>query len=167
MITVVLALSCSDGGTNDDGDADEQTDARDGSDADAAVDPDATPDADVVVDAEGIVDADTRVDADEIVELDADAPQDAAPDGDVPVGAGCPVGLDTDGGNLFYVDPALGDNDNDGSEASPWQSIQYVVDNLVDCLDQDGVPKNPGAPASSRDTSWTFRWPTVHPRSTR
>jgi hypothetical protein len=137
LLAAALALGCNGGGKGEDEDADAQTDAPDTVDGDTTADPDAAGDPDATG------------------EPDADAPADVIPDGeelDIPVAQGCPVGFDTDTGSLFYVDPAAGDNGNDGSEASPWQSIQYVVDNLVDCLDQDGAPKHPDGPVQSGDT---------------
>jgi len=63
----------------------------------------------------------------------------------------CPVAA-PQGGSVFYVDPAAGDNDADGSEAAPWQSIQYVVENHVDCADLHGERARPDAPVKGGDT---------------
>ncbi len=62
----------------------------------------------------------------------------------------------------FYVDPADGDMNNDGSPQKPWLSLQAVFDKgLVESRQweklpyKDGstlVPKNPGAPVKAGDT---------------
>lgn len=64
----------------------------------------------------------------------------------------CPHGFDEDTGSLFYVDPVAGSDESDGSETSPWASIQYVVENHVDCADQDGVMRHESAPVKGGDT---------------
>ena len=50
---------------------------------------------------------------------------DARTDGGAPLSA-CPVGFE-ETGNVFYVDPASGDDSNDRSLANPWASIQHVA----------------------------------------
>ncbi|MBN1772627.1 MAG: hypothetical protein JXB32_15260 [Deltaproteobacteria bacterium] len=100
-----------------------------------------------------VVEAEVEAAAD----ADADAPEaeTEAEAGDIvppPPPPGCPVGFDTDTGTLFYVDPAAGDDGNDGSRDHPWRSIQHVVSELVDCTDQHGTPLNPGAPVQAGDT---------------
>ncbi len=65
----------------------------------------------------------------------------------------CPAGFEDDTETLFYVSPGEGDDGSgDGSQSSPWASIQFVVDNKVDCLDRDGESVNPGAPVKGGDT---------------
>jgi hypothetical protein len=95
-----------------------------------------------------VVDAGTDTDADSDSDVDTDT--ETVPD----VGPGsCPDGFDEHTGNLFYVDPATGDDENgDGSEESPWASIQYVIDNYVDSTDQDGVAYHEDAPVAAGDT---------------
>lgn len=71
--------------------------------------------------------------------------------GSTRVGA-CPAGYRSTGSE-FFVDPVLGDDLNgDGSVGNPWASIQTVVDDKVDCTDQFGTPRNPGAPIQGGDT---------------
>jgi hypothetical protein len=137
-----MLAACNGNGGGRDGD--DLGDVPDGVETDTSAEPDGAGDPD------GVADGDAAPDPD----LDAppDADLDAEEDGPPPPPPGCPVGFDTDTGTLFYVDPANGDDGNDGSEASPWRSIQYVVDNLVDCTDKDGVPLNEGAPVKSGDT---------------
>jgi hypothetical protein len=36
------------------------------------------------------------------------------------------------GQTTYYVNASTGDNDNDGSQGSPWQQIQYAIDQAVD-----------------------------------
>ncbi len=68
-----------------------------------------------------------------------------------PIGdALCQEGTDFDAGNSFYVDPAAGDDTNDGSQAQPWQSLQFVLDTYVDCVDRDGVPHHTDAGGGGR-----------------
>ena len=70
--------------------------------------------------------------------------------GSTEVGA-CPSGYIFTG-RSFYVDPLLGDDQSgDGSPTRPWASIQSVVDSQVDCTDQHGTPRNPGAPVKGGD----------------
>jgi parallel beta-helix repeat protein len=70
--------------------------------------------------------------------------------GSTAVGA-CPIEILFDGAE-FYVDPVAGnDLTGDGSPGNPWATIQYVVDNKVDCTDQHGAPNNPGAPVKGGD----------------
>jgi parallel beta-helix repeat protein len=67
----------------------------------------------------------------------------------------------TDGGT-FYLDPVNGNNDNNGSAANPWGSLQSLVeDGMIETraytnLPYDGtnalVVKNPGAPVKAGDT---------------
>lgn len=62
----------------------------------------------------------------------------------------------------FFVDPVHGDADNDGSSASPWKSLQDVIDRgLIETRTWDDfpyregrvlVPKNTGAPVRGGDT---------------
>ena len=55
-------------------------------------------------------------------------------------------------GRSYFVDPVVGDDlAGDGSWGNPWASIQYVVDTQIDCTDQHGVPRNPGAPVQGGD----------------
>ncbi len=63
----------------------------------------------------------------------------------------CPAGyLFT--GSEFFVDPQNGDDQTgDGSSQNPWASVQAVIDNQVDCTDQHGSPRNPGAPIQGGD----------------
>jgi hypothetical protein len=75
---------------------------------------------------------------------------DAGTDGAAPSSA-CPVGFE-ETGNVFYVDPAAGDDTSDGSLANPWASIQHVVENYVDCVDKDGVALHSDAPVKGGDT---------------
>ena len=66
------------------------------------------------------------------------------------------------GGNTFYLDPVNGSNDNSGSAANPWGSLQSLVeDAMIETrvyanLPYDGtntlVAKNPGAPVKAGDT---------------
>jgi parallel beta-helix repeat protein len=66
------------------------------------------------------------------------------------------------GGNTFYLDPVNGRNDNAGTIASPWSSLQSVVeDNMIETRAYTGLPydgtnalavKNPGAPVKAGDT---------------
>ncbi len=81
----------------------------------------------------------------------SDAPADFDTDTGPPI-AGCPEDFDTITGTAFFVDPATGSDSGDGSAGDPWASIQYVVENMVDCVDRDGVPRNPGAPVKGGDT---------------
>ncbi len=63
----------------------------------------------------------------------------------------CPCGYQIRG-TTHYVDPTSGsDTTGDGSAGNPWASIQHVVDDEVDCTDQYGAPKNPGAPVKGGD----------------
>jgi len=65
-------------------------------------------------------------------------------------------------GNTFYLDPVNGSNDNSGSAADPWGSLQSLVeDGMIETraytnLPYDGtnalVAKNPGAPVKAGDT---------------
>ena len=72
------------------------------------------------------------------------------PGGSTAVGA-CPTEV-TVRGTAFFVDPVLGDDvTGDGSPGSPWASIQNVVSTKVDCTDQYGAPRNPGAPVKGGD----------------
>jgi hypothetical protein len=68
------------------------------------------------------------------------------------VHAGCPYGFDEDHGTVFWVDPSAGSDEGDGSEGSPWASIQWVVDDRVDCTDQDGAAHHEDAPVKAGDT---------------
>ena len=64
----------------------------------------------------------------------------------------------------FYIDPQNGSPTNDGSEASPWRSLQEVVDaGLIETQTWDAlpftkdsvlVPKNENGPIKSGDTIW-------------
>lgn len=66
------------------------------------------------------------------------------------------------GGNVYYLDPVHGRNDNAGTAGSPWASLQSVVeDNMIETrayadLPYDGTNtltvKNPGAPVKAGDT---------------
>ena len=69
-----------------------------------------------------------------------------------PTLAGCPDGFGALQGNLFYVDPQNGSDQGDGSQASPWRSIQLVIDEQVDCSDQDGNKLHEQAPVKGGDT---------------
>jgi len=74
----------------------------------------------------------------------------SAPGGTPAVGP-CPSEVAIRGAE-FFVDPILGnDLTGDGSSGNPWASIQYVVNSLVDCTDQHGTPRNPGAPVKGGD----------------
>jgi len=65
----------------------------------------------------------------------------------------CPTGFDVQPGTVYYVDPALGDDQKgDGSAGNPWASIQYVVNHLVDCTDEAGAPLHKNAPVQGGDT---------------
>jgi hypothetical protein len=55
-------------------------------------------------------------------------------------------------GSVFYVDPTLGFDGNDGSSALPWANLQNVVDEKVDCVDQDGQSLHDSAPVQGGDT---------------
>ncbi|MBW2457733.1 MAG: hypothetical protein JRI68_24730, partial [Deltaproteobacteria bacterium] len=71
----------------------------------------------------------------------------------MPGGITCPDGFAEDSGTVFYVDPVNGDDQNgDGSPQSPWASIQFVVDERVDCADANGDPKHSDAPVEAGDT---------------
>jgi len=53
----------------------------------------------------------------------------------------------------FYVDPASGSMSNDGSETSPWETLQGVFDNnKIETKDKAGIIKNAGAPVKAGDT---------------
>jgi parallel beta-helix repeat protein len=66
------------------------------------------------------------------------------------------------GGNTYYLDPVHGSNDNAGTAANPWGSLQSVVENnMIETrvyadLPYDGAnaltAKNPGAPVKAGDT---------------
>jgi len=72
------------------------------------------------------------------------------PGGTTAVGL-CPAEV-TIRGTEFFVDPITGnDVSGDGSPGNPWASIQTVVDSKVDCTDQYGTPRNPGAPVKGGD----------------
>lgn len=72
------------------------------------------------------------------------------PGGSTAVGA-CPAEVTVRGAE-FFVDPVLGDDvTGDGSPGNPWASIQSVVNTKVDCTDQYGTPRNPGAPVRGGD----------------
>ncbi len=64
----------------------------------------------------------------------------------------CPWGFGEDTGNVFVVDPAAGSESGDGSATSPWASVQWVIENMVDCTDLDGVPRHASAPVKGGDT---------------
>ena len=71
--------------------------------------------------------------------------------GGTPAVGPCPSEI-TIRGFDFFVDPILGnDLTGDGSVGNPWASIQYVVNSKVDCTDQHGTPRNPGAPVKGGD----------------
>jgi len=71
--------------------------------------------------------------------------------GGTPTVGPCPCEV-TIRGTEFFVDPILGDDSTgDGSPGNPWASIQFVVDDMVDCTDQHGTPRNPGAPVKGGD----------------
>ncbi len=65
-------------------------------------------------------------------------------------------------GRTFYVDPALGSMSNDGSEGSPWSTLQEVVEaGLIESWEYKAHPavdngpmrlKNEGAPVRGGDT---------------
>ncbi len=67
-----------------------------------------------------------------------------------------------DGAKFYYLDPVHGRNDNAGTAASPWGSLQTVVeDNMIETRAYSGLPydgtnaltaKNPGAPVKAGDT---------------
>lgn len=91
------------------------------------------------------------------------SPKDSGPDDnvDIPPGdegslpgasARCEDLYEEPTGGQFFVDPANGSDSNDGSATSPWASIQYVVDNKVDCADQHGSPKHSSAPIKGGDS---------------
>jgi hypothetical protein len=71
-----------------------------------------------------------------------------------------PPALATD----FYVDPVNGsDTTGNGSSASPWKTLQSVIDNRVETRDWDSLPYTPssvlvtvnaGAPVKAGDTLW-------------
>ncbi|MFO8071058.1 MAG: right-handed parallel beta-helix repeat-containing protein [Polyangia bacterium] len=82
----------------------------------------------------------------------ADGGADGEPVEDIGPGS-CPDGFGEESGELFYVDPAGGDDENgDGSQQNPWASIQYVIDNYVDSKDQHGEPYHENAPVRAGDT---------------
>jgi hypothetical protein len=66
------------------------------------------------------------------------------------------------GGNIFYLDPVHGRNDNTGTADSPWGSLQSVVEgNMIATRAYADLPyngtnaltaKNPGAPVKAGDT---------------
>ncbi len=71
----------------------------------------------------------------------------------MPGGITCPDGFAEDSGTLFYVDPASGDDQSgDGSQQNPWASIQFVVEEKVDCTDATDTPKHSDAPIEAGDT---------------
>ncbi|RLB65667.1 MAG: hypothetical protein DRI90_01380 [Deltaproteobacteria bacterium] len=71
----------------------------------------------------------------------------------MPGGITCPAGFAEDSGTLFYVDPVSGDDQaGDGSQQNPWASIQFVVDEKVDCTDATDTPKHSDAPIEAGDT---------------
>ena len=63
--------------------------------------------------------------------------------------------------NKFYIDPILGNDNNDGSIVHPWKSIQYVINNKVETKKYSSLPfseangilveKNEGALVKSGD----------------
>ncbi len=65
-------------------------------------------------------------------------------------------------GNIFYVDPAAGSMDNDGSSDHPWRTLQEVIDTgLIETREYKDHPyheggelviKNAGAPVKAGDT---------------
>lgn len=64
----------------------------------------------------------------------------------------CPATRPATSGTTWYVDPAAGDDvSGDGSMASPWASLQYVVDSQVACADAAGTPLHDSAPVSGGD----------------
>lgn len=65
---------------------------------------------------------------------------------------GCPNGFETHSGTVFYVDPINGADENDGSEQSPWRSIQWVIENRVDSANATGEPYHDDAPIKAGDT---------------
>lgn len=72
-------------------------------------------------------------------------------EGGTPVVGSCPSAYRFTGAE-FFVDPILGnDSTGDGSSGNPWASIQSVIDNKVDCTDQNGNLRNPGAPVRGGD----------------
>jgi hypothetical protein len=74
----------------------------------------------------------------------------------------CDLILSPAGGHTYYLDPVNGRNDNAGTPASPWGSLQSVIeDNMIETrvysdLPYDGtnslVTRNPGAPVKAGDT---------------
>ncbi len=68
----------------------------------------------------------------------------------------------TETGNIFYVDPATGDIANSGSAASPWNTLQSVLEsNKIESREPAAYPymsgavlkvKNSGAPVKAGDT---------------
>ncbi len=64
----------------------------------------------------------------------------------------------------FYVDPVTGsDTTGNGSSASPWRTLQTVIDNKLETRDWNALPYtassvlvtvNPGAPVKAGDTLW-------------
>ena len=62
----------------------------------------------------------------------------------------------------FYIDPINGADDNNGSAATPWKSLQYLFDNnMIETTNWESlpysessilVPKNVGAPVQAGDT---------------
>jgi len=64
----------------------------------------------------------------------------------------------------FYVDPTNGSSGGDGSAASPWRTLQQVIESgLVETRQWESYPyapglglvvENPGAPVKAGDTIW-------------
>jgi parallel beta-helix repeat protein len=65
-------------------------------------------------------------------------------------------------GRTFYIDPARGHIDNEGTRAAPWRTLQEVIEhNLIETRTYADLPyrqgaaltvKNPGAPVKAGDT---------------
>jgi hypothetical protein len=68
----------------------------------------------------------------------------------------------TQAGDVFYVDPASGNINNDGSASSPWNTFQDVIENnKIESMEYEDYPyedgatlvvKNSGAPVKAGDT---------------
>lgn len=83
---------------------------------------------------------------------DTDAENDTDTDPIVEESIACPYVSENQTGQVFYVDPIHGDSNNDGSQDSPWRSLQQVIDDYVDCTDQHGTPHHSNAPIQGGDT---------------
>lgn len=100
----------------------------------------------------------TGLDKDETDEADTGSddtdttdPDTGEPDDEPGDPGSCEDMYDEATGTRFYVDPASGDDSNDGSSTAPWASLQVVFDNYVDCSSEDGTRKHSDAPVKGGD----------------